>query len=85
LCAAAWALYVRGDDGRGNAWFVDDPLAEKLAALHRQPGDGVINVLRGSGVFDEALQSDDRFTGRVTEWAAAIVGEGVDGVLARFD
>ncbi|MGA8203343.1 MAG: mannitol dehydrogenase family protein [Woeseiaceae bacterium] len=85
LCAAAWALYVRGNDGRGNAWIVDDPLAEKLAALHRQAGNGVMNVLRGSGVFDDALQQDGRFTGRVTEWAAAIAGEGVDGVLARFD
>jgi fructuronate reductase len=84
LCVAAWALYVRGNDGRGNEWFVDDPLAAKLAALHREPGDGVMNVLRGSGVFDEALHGDDRFTGRVAKWAAAIAGDGVDGVLAQF-
>lgn len=84
LCVAAWALYVRGDDGRGNNWIVDDPLAEKLAALHREPGDGVMNVLRGSGVFDQAMQGDVRFTGRVTDWAADIRREGVAGVLARF-
>ena len=84
LCVAAWALYVRGNDGRGREWFVDDPIADRLAALHRGPGDGVMNVLRGSGVFDESLYGDAGFAGRVADWAAAIRNEGVDAVLGRF-
>jgi fructuronate reductase len=84
LAIAAWILYVRGEDDRGNRWDVDDPLAGRLATLHRQASDGLAAVVRDSSLFDDVLRDDIAFVNLLRKWATALQAEGVDAVVGRF-
>jgi fructuronate reductase len=59
---AAWLAYVRGKDGGGNSWALDDPLAERLAACHRgSAGDAVGALLSIGEVFPPRLAEHTAF------------------------
>jgi fructuronate reductase len=70
---AAWMRYVRGSDGRGRQWQVDDPLASALADCHRKHAnapDIVSGLLSIRAVFPEPLARHEGFR---------------DAVLAAFE
>lgn len=54
---AAWMHYVRGTDGDGNRWEVDDPLAMRLADCHRENGAAAVvdAILAIRTIFPERL------------------------------
>jgi fructuronate reductase len=71
LAVAAWIRYTRGIDRAGGTYQVDDPLAERLAAIHRAAGHDphsyVPAVLSGSGVFDGELAGSEALTACLVE------------------
>lgn len=59
---AAWLAYVRGKDGAGAAWVVDDPFAARLAGCHRgSPADSVGALLAVGDVFPQRLAEHPEF------------------------
>lgn len=70
---AAWMCYVRGGDGRGRQWQVDDPLASTLADCHHRHAnarDVACALLSIRAVFPERLARHKDFR---------------DAVLAAFE
>jgi fructuronate reductase len=61
---AAWMRYVRGSDGRGRQWQVDDPLASTLADCHRKHTNAreiASALLSIRSVFPEPLAQHEGF------------------------
>jgi fructuronate reductase len=54
---AAWIAYLRGNDGRGREWLVDDPLAAKLRRCHdaTDAAQTVDSLLANREIFSESL------------------------------
>lgn len=81
LAAAVWMRYCLGEDERGNAYALSDPLAETLkAAAQQHRGDAVstVKALLGIGViWGSVLPHDALWAARVTHWLERIQLSGI--------
>ncbi|MEH6567828.1 MAG: mannitol dehydrogenase family protein [Halioglobus sp.] len=66
LGVAAWIRYTRALDDAGNAYPINDPLAERLLHIHQssgpRPEDYLPKILDISEVFDISLRNNSTFT-----------------------
>jgi mannitol 2-dehydrogenase len=66
LCVAGWFRYLNGVDERGNAYKIDDPMADELTPLACKGGQRP-NVLLGvRNLFGDDLRGDERFVQELT-------------------
>jgi fructuronate reductase len=81
FATAAWMRYCLGEDERGKAYKLNDPMADVLQALARQHrGDAPASVAALLGVraiWGDALPQDARWAPRVTHWLGQIQALGV--------
>ncbi len=85
---AAWMRYISGRSEQGNDYIVQDPLAERLAAVAREHGHDPValtaKLLGFSEVFATDLPQNPDFVNEVTHWVTSISREGVQHALAEF-
>ena len=88
LAVAGWLRYVGGIDERGNAYAVDDPLAERLRALadgHREDPDGYVRSLLTVGeVFSADLPQAAPFVDAVTEAMRGLFRDGARSTVGAL-
>lgn len=87
LGVAGWMRYTAGSDLQGNAHAVDDPIAERLAALHAAHSDPealVMEFLAQEDVFPTELASYPHFVKAVVDAWCSLQKEGISATLARF-
>ena len=83
LVVAAWIRFLRGEDDAGQAFVVNDPLAERLQGL-AMSDDPVAALLAVRDVFPRDLAGDERFLTAVRKGYDALSDRGVRGVLGEF-
>jgi fructuronate reductase len=80
LAVAAWMRYASGEDERGNAIDVADPMRadfHAIAAQHRGDAAALCAAfLDLRPIFGDDLPRDPRFAGRVSDWLAALYRDG---------
>ncbi|ALM54751.1 mannitol dehydrogenase family protein [Halomonas huangheensis] len=87
LGVAGWMRYTAGSDLHGNAHGVDDPIAERLAALHaahRDPESLVMAFLAQEDVFPSELAGYPHFVKTVVDAWCSLQKAGVSATLVRF-
>ncbi|MGO4524105.1 mannitol dehydrogenase family protein [Microvirga sp. 2MCAF35] len=88
LGVAAWMRYVTGNDEKGAAIDVRDPMAARLRELADQAGgrvESLANALFGvREIFGDDLPNDPRFTETVTAHLARLYEKGARRTVAEF-
>jgi fructuronate reductase len=87
LAVAAWLRWQEGQNDKGDAHQVDDPLAAPIAATlsdARTPQDRVAAILAFDAVIPPTLATDDRFRTALTHWLTLLESQGALGALAAF-
>ena len=87
LAVAAWLRWQAGQDDKGDAHQVDDPLAAPIAATladARTSQDRVAAILAFDAVIPPTLATDDRFRTALTHWLTLLESQGALGALAAF-
>ncbi|PVI01274.1 hypothetical protein DM02DRAFT_361555 [Periconia macrospinosa] len=81
LCAAAWFRYLRGIDENGQAFKLDDPMAEELQAVAREGG---LSLLQVKSLFGDDLRNDKRFVAELTKALESLESEGARATVAKY-
>jgi fructuronate reductase len=88
LAAAAWCRFLRGDDERGHAYEINDPMASRLQGLSRKHGaDTAATTAALLGlpeIWGDALVADSNWRQRVAHWLAYINHSGVRAAMAHL-
>lgn len=89
LGIAAWIRYTAGFDLQGNAYPVDDPLAERFAELHARHGkepEALIQAfLAEQAVFAPGLAQAPGFSNAVTAAYRTLTQSGLSAALAKLE
>jgi fructuronate reductase len=89
LALAAWCTHLRGHDGAGQPYTLNDPLAEELAALHTRamsrpsPHERAAEITRFAPVFGN-LADEPRLVSALADAHEAVRLQGVHGALERL-
>ncbi len=87
LALAAWIRYVHGTDERGAGIVVEDPLAERLAALTADlpstPEPALRRVLEVSEVFGEDLPAQPAFVDALSSALEELLAHGAAKAVGR--
>ena len=83
---AAYGRYLRGVDEDGNAYSIDDPIADELKKkgtqiYTQQKGSLVLEI---SAIFGPITQYPDEFKAEVDKWYSKISEEGVESGLREM-
>nr|WHS04485.1 mannitol dehydrogenase [Phaeosphaeriaceae sp. CF-150626] len=81
LCAAAWFRYLKGMNDQGQAFKLDDPMAEELQAKAQEGGLAVLGV---KSLFGDDLRSDERFIAELTAALESLDREGAMATIAKY-
>ncbi|CAM8661449.1 MULTISPECIES: mannitol dehydrogenase family protein [Sphingobium] len=87
LAVAAWIRWQAGRDDSGAPHYVDDPLAETMAAAladKQDTADRVAAILAFDAVVPPALARDDRLRTSLDPWLAILETNGALAALAAF-
>ncbi|EQB34174.1 mannitol dehydrogenase family protein [Sphingobium ummariense] len=87
LAVAAWMRWQGGWDDQGQAFTVDDPLADTTAACLAQAGDTAARVdslLGIESIFPPALAGSGAFRMALVHWLGRIETDGARGALRDF-
>ncbi len=88
LVIAAWMLYTRGVDARGDPAEVVDPLSEVLKSMadqyHRSPELWVGKLLHETDVFPDALATSMRFRMTLAGHLKRLLSQGVRKTLTDY-
>nr|WP_242038600.1 mannitol dehydrogenase family protein [Chroococcidiopsis sp. [FACHB-1243]] len=82
LTIAAWFRYLKGQDDRGNAIEIDDPMADILTQRARSGGSDPRPLLSLSEIFGD-LSRSSRFVETVGNYLRSLDEFGAKGTLAR--
>ena len=87
LGVAAWIRYTRAVDDTGNAYPINDPLAERLQEIHQtsgpRPKDYLPGILDISEVFDISLRNNSTFTQALVNTLEQLESQGAISTAAR--
>ncbi|MEO8121938.1 MAG: mannitol dehydrogenase family protein, partial [Rhodoferax sp.] len=85
LATAVWMRYLRGEDERGQAYALSDPLAASLQATAQQHEGNVQGTVQAllavTSMWGEVLPHDAHWTARVAYWLQSIMQNGVAASL----
>ncbi|WP_447893651.1 mannitol dehydrogenase family protein [Vreelandella sp. GE22] len=88
LGLAAWIRYTQGTTLSGQAFSVEDPMAEKLASLHERNADAAALVdafFALEVVMPKALADHEAFKRQVVEAYRTLTEHGVEHALAHLE
>jgi mannitol 2-dehydrogenase len=81
LCAAAWFRYLNGVNEQGEAFKLDDPMAEELQTEARKGGLALLEV---KSLFGDDLRNDKRFVEELTAALESLNREGARATVAKY-
>ncbi len=87
LAVAAWIRWQAGQDDKGDAHQVDDPLADSLAAClasTSSAADRVAAILAFDAIVPPALADSEQLRAALVHWLAILEEEGARAALARL-
>jgi mannitol 2-dehydrogenase len=84
LCVAGWFKYLNGVDERGDAFKIDDPMAEELNALACKGGQCPNMLLSIQNLFGDDLRGDARFMQELTTAMTSLYEVGAVKTLERY-
>lgn len=89
FATAAWMRYLAGEDERGQAYALSDPLAAVLQPLARESSDDAIATVRAllgvREVWGTSLAVNAHWRARTAHWLRCIQQQGVLAALAEFE
>lgn len=85
LATAVWMRYLQGEDERGQAYALSDPLAATLQATAQQHAGDVQSTVQAllaiHSMWGDVLPHDARWTARVAYWLQSVMQQGVAASL----
>jgi len=81
LCAAAWFRYLRGINEQGQAFKLDDPMAEELQAKALESSFSVLEV---KSLFGDDLRDDKRFVAELKNALESLERDGARATIAKY-
>jgi mannitol 2-dehydrogenase len=81
LCAAAWFRYLRGINEQGQAFKLDDPMAEELQA---KALGSPFSVLEVKSLFGDDLRDDKRFVAELKNALESLERDGARATIAQY-
>ncbi|KAL5118586.1 hypothetical protein ACEQ8H_003437 [Pleosporales sp. CAS-2024a] len=81
LCAAAWFRYLKGVDEQGQAFKLDDPMAEELQAKALEGG---MELLKVKSLFGNDLRDDQRFVAELSKALESLDRIGARATIAQY-
>ncbi|KAF4125502.1 mannitol 2-dehydrogenase [Geosmithia morbida] len=84
FCVASWFRYLNGTDEKGNAYEIDDPMAEDLKARALAGGSSPYPLLDVKSLFGDDLRGDKVFVDEITKALESLYSEGAMATLAKY-
>lgn len=84
LCVAGWFKYLNGVDEKGQAFKIDDPMAEELNKLACKGGQGPDMLLSVHSLFGDDLRGDARFMNELTAAMESLYSVGALKTLEKY-
>lgn len=84
FCVASWFRYLNGTDEKGNAYTIDDPMAEDLQRRALEGGDKVYPLMDVKSLFGDDLRSDKKLMDELEACLKSLYAEGAMATLAKY-
>lgn len=84
FCLASWFRYLSGKDEQGNAYTIDDPMAEDLQRRALEGGDNVYPLMDVKMLFGDDLREDKKLMDELQKCLTSLYAEGAMATLAKY-